>query len=188
MPHASAHHMSHTTRGLLASAGITMLLACTAATRPSPTARAPGTPSQTTGAAVEATPAAATEAADQTCNLVCQGAQVVSHSLGATEYTEAAVANANAVFASMHDDLLACYKSRLAVDRDAHAFLTVDVVIEEDGSVGSVTTTGGAPLGDRGLACMTARIKRARFDPPHGGGTLHFHVPFAFQRLAPETI
>lgn len=85
----------------------------------------------------------------------------------------------------MHDDLLACYKKRVAVNPNAHGFITVDIVIDPDGRVRTVDTTGGAALGDGTMSCIVQRIKGASFERPHGGGTLRIHVPFSLRRLAP---
>jgi len=97
-----------------------------------------------------------------------------------------AVADANAVLASMHDDLVACYRARAAVKPRAHAFLTIDIVVQEDGTVRRVETTGGALLGDAAMRCIVDRVQRGKFAPVDGGGTRHIHVPFAFQRLGPD--
>lgn len=83
----------------------------------------------------------------------------------------------------MHGDLLACYKKRLAVNPNAHGFITVDVLIEADGKVAQVETTGGAVLGEGTMACIVDRIKRATSDPVHGGGTQHIRVPFSLHRM-----
>src|SRR5262249_53272677 len=92
--------------------------------------------------------------------------------------------DAERVFGSMHADLQACYAARVRERPRAHAFLEVEVVIGPDGHVVDVTTTGGALLGDRTLRCMTDRVRGATFEPPHGGGTMHVHVPLALQRVA----
>lgn len=98
------------------------------------------------------------------------------------DYHAADVVNADQVFASMHDDLLACYKARIGERPNAHAYLVVDLVLAPDGSVRSIETTGGALMGDRAMRCITQRIQRATFEPVLGGGTLHVQVPLAFTR------
>jgi hypothetical protein len=62
--------------------------------------------------------------------------------------------------------------------------VVLQVVLEPDGHVRSVTSTGGAMLGDQGLGCLTRRVQRATFQPVHGGGTLHVEVPLEFRRLS----
>jgi hypothetical protein len=83
--------------------------------------------------------------------------------------------------AAMQPDLLACYRAEWRHSPRAHASLTIDVLVDEDGSVRRVWTTGGAMLGDVGLACITRRVKRATFAPVWGGGTLQLSVPVFFR-------
>lgn len=83
------------------------------------------------------------------------------------------------------DRLLACYKKRVAANPNAHGFITVDIIVDPDGKVRNVETTGGAILGDATMSCLVQRVKRASFDPPHNGGTLRIHVPFSLRRVAP---
>ena len=80
----------------------------------------------------------------------------------------------------MHSDVLACYRKRLATHPNAHAHLTVDVLVGDDGLPRDVATTGGALLGETTLACLVRRVMRASFMPPYGGGTSRVSVPFAF--------
>jgi hypothetical protein len=63
--------------------------------------------------------------------------------------------------------------------------MTFDVVIGPDGEVDDVQTTGGALLGERAMRCMVARVKRAAFEPPYGGGTLHLRVPLSMRSVLP---
>ena len=58
----------------------------------------------------------------------------------------------------------------------AHGFITVDIIVGEDGHVRKVDTTGGAVLGDRTMACIVQRIQQGMFEPPHGGGPLSLEV------------
>jgi hypothetical protein len=102
------------------------------------------------------------------------------------DYTARETANAEAVLGTMHEDLLACYKKRLAANPAAHGYITVDIVIGPDGRVRTTETTGGAILGDATMRCIVQRIERATFEPPHGGGTLRVQVPFSLDRLAAD--
>jgi hypothetical protein len=86
----------------------------------------------------------------------------------------------------MHDDLLACYTTRLRGSPNAHGFITVDIVIGPAGAVEDVETQGGALLGNAAMACIVNRIKRGQFDSPHGGGTMRLEVPFTLRRVAPD--
>jgi hypothetical protein len=159
-------------------AGCTLFLAC--ASGPPPKLAEPST--QNTLTSAEVAPA---ESSVQ-CDLVCQGAELADHTAISPDYTARAVADANRVFDAMHDDLLACYRTRLSANPGAHAFITVDVVIAPDGRVRGVETTGGANLGEATMHCIVRRVQRAHFEPVHGGGTLRFHVPFAFRRVGPD--
>ena len=151
------------------------LAGCTVATPPPPLT--------TTAASAPATEINATS--QSFCDLVCERARIVPRPADAPDYHAKATENANAVLESIHDDLLACYKKRVAVNPDAHGFITVDIVIDQDGRVRTVETTGGAVLGEGTMGCIVKRIKRASFDAPRGGGTLRIHVPFSLRRVAP---
>jgi hypothetical protein len=120
------------------------------------------------------------------CDLVCERALLLTHRAESPDYNAQSVANANQVLEAMHGDLLACYKKRVAVNPSAHGFITVDILVEANGKVERVETTGGAVLGDGTMACIVDRIKRASFDPVHGGGTQHIRVPFSLRRVSPE--
>lgn len=165
------------------------LVGCATATPAQSPAEAPPTATPTTSAPSEPTTKAATTevTADvQTeCDLVCERAQIVPRPADGPDYHEKATANANAVLESMHDDLLGCYKKRVAVNPKAHGFITVDIVIDPTGKVRAVETTGGAVLGEGTMTCIVERVKGASFEPPHGGGTLRIHVPFSLRRVAP---
>jgi len=179
---SSSRHVTVAT----AAPAFVLLTACASAPPPPPQQ---ATASTTTTTSAEHADGVATPA----CELVCEGAEVVHRATETPDYHRAAVEDANRVFDAMHGDLLACYRARLAVNRDAHGFITVDVVVDPDGSVRSVDTTsgaflGGAPLGDTATACVARRIKRATFAPVHGGGTLHLHVPFILRRTGEDTL
>jgi hypothetical protein len=124
------------------------------------------------------------------CDLVCEGAHVVSHEVKpeqtADAFTQQAVTHANEILNAMHDDLVACYSTRLRARPKAHAFLTVNIVVGPTGAVQSVETQGGALLGDAAMGCIVDRIRRATFDAPHGGGTMRFEVPFTLRRVGPN--
>lgn len=122
------------------------------------------------------------------CDLVCEQAMVVPRPADGPDYHALATENANTVLKAMHPDLLACYAKRVAASPNAHAFLTFDVVIGPDGTVRDVQSTGGALLGQATMSCLENRIRRGVFAAPHGGGTLHVHVPFSLVRAAKEEI
>lgn len=117
---------------------------------------------------------------DALCDLVLDRPHVDE-----TDFRAKAVEDAEEVLKGIEGDLLACYKKRVAVSPQAHGYITVDVIIGQEGKVQGVETTGGAILGDATMGCIVDRIKRASFAPPHKGGTLRVHVPFALRRVAP---
>lgn len=119
------------------------------------------------------------------CELYCEPPQMLPRAAPAPDYTQREVDDANAVLGSMRDDLLACYKKRLRIRPEAHGFITIDILIGDDGHVRNVDTTGGAILGDTTMGCIVHRIERGTFEPPHGGGTIHVRVPFSLRRVAP---
>jgi hypothetical protein len=118
------------------------------------------------------------------CDLVCERAELAVKPAAEADYSVKALANANAILESMHPAMLACYKKRVAVSPNAHAFITVDIVIGPDGKVAAVETTGGALLGEGTMSCIVDQIRQATFDKPHNGGTLRIHVPFSLRRVA----
>ncbi len=141
-------------------------------------------PKASTSPAPEASGSAA--APPEKCDLVCGAAEVVAGPASTPDHHAAAVSNADEVFAKMHDDLLGCYAARVRQKPEAHAFITLDVLVEPDGSVRKVDTTGGAHLGDKAWKCIVDRVKRARFAPVRGGGTMQIHVPFTFRKVGPD--
>ena len=89
------------------------------------------------------------------CDLVCERAKLAVQPAIEVDYSVKALSNANSVLESKQPGMLACYKKRVAVAPNAHAFITVDVVIGPDGHVQSVETTGGALLGDQTTAARS---------------------------------
>jgi hypothetical protein len=157
------------------------LLLATACTKPTPPQAPSSSIAQTTSAMTTTTEEEPAEA----CELNCGTASVTARP-STPDHHAAAVADADRVFRSMHEDLLACYKKRVRARPNAHAFVTVDVVVKEDGSVSWTETTGGAHLmGGGALKCITDRIEKAHFLPVVGGGTRRIHVPLTFRMLAP---
>jgi hypothetical protein len=183
------HRMHYVSRARIVTVATAVaLLGCAGASAP----RTPAAPALTATSA--ATVSSASEKAASTeitanavteCDLVCERAQIVPRPADGPDYNAKATANANAVLEGMHDDLLACYKKRVSVNPNAHGFITVDIVIDGEGRVRNVDTTGGAILGAGTMSCIVHRIERGSFERPHGGGTLHIHVPFSLRRVAP---
>lgn len=180
------------------SACFTYLCFLAACAAPTPPKEPAGGPAATTAASIAApratSPASRNSASASAavvtepvveCDLVCERARIAPRSADTPDYHAKATANANAVLEAMHPELLECYKTRVSANPNAHAFITVDIVIGPDGAVRTVDTTGGALLGERTMGCIVERIKRASFDPPHGGGTLHIQVPFSLRKAGP---
>ncbi len=166
------------------------LVACLAAacvTEPPPRAPSSSKPASTSvtevASATESAPA--TEPAAVECKLYCEPWEMLPRLEPGPDYTKHEIDNARSVLDAMRDDLLACYKKRLRVSPDAHALITVDISIGEDGHVRRVDTAGGGVLGEGGMGCIVHRIQQGVFEPPHGGGTLHVRVPFSLRRVAP---
>jgi hypothetical protein len=120
------------------------------------------------------------------CALHCEPAQMLPRlDPMQPDYTQEETEDAGRVLDAMRPDLLQCYARRVRAYPQAHGFITVDVVIGPDGSVRAVETTGGAVLGETTMGCIVKRIERARFAPPHGGGTLRVRVPFSLRAVRP---
>lgn len=178
-------HTPLRSRATLATVACTVaLLGCASAPPKEPVATTTTTTTATTAIAIAKNAGGSEVTADTLteCDLVCERAHAVARAADEPDYSRQATANANAVIEGMHDDLLACYKKRVAVNPNAHGSITVDILIDPSGRVRSVETTGGAVLGDGTMSCIVQRIERASFEPPHGGGTLRVHVPFSLRR------
>jgi hypothetical protein len=193
MGHAVRFGMSHhrtrlsVPRCLLFLQAVSVALVGCGAASPSPPKPA-NTPSSGAGTTITTAGQTTEEitAEPQTyCDLVCERAMIVPRPADGPDYSARATDNANEVLAAMHDDLLACYQKRVAANPNAHGFITVDIVIDPEGHVRDVETTGGAILGERTMSCLVHRIRRGSFEPPHGGGTLRIHVPFSLRRVSP---
>ncbi len=120
------------------------------------------------------------------CQLYCEPWEMLPRAAPGPDYTKREVDNANEVLDAMKTDLLACYKKRLRGRPDAHAVVTADILIGEDGHVRRVDTSGGATLGEATMSCIVHRIQNGVFEPPHGGGTIQVRVPFSLRRMAPD--
>jgi hypothetical protein len=157
----------------LVASFVGLLIACAGSTPPPSTA---GVSSSTSTRSADLPPTVE-------CTLSCGGAVLTSHAVATEDHHASAVANIDDVFAAMHNDLLACYRARVAKNPNAHASVNLAIVINPDGTVHAVSSTGGAMLGDAGLRCITQRVERATFAPVYGGGTLHAEVPLSFRRV-----
>ena len=130
----------------------------------------------------ERVPAFTTTRAEEVVRSRSEALPVVRRSRHSSEPDprEQAERDAAAVFRSMHADVLACYTKRLATHPKAHAAITVEVLVGQDGRPRDVATTGGALLGNAVLSCVTRKVMRTGFTPPRDGGSSRVQVPFAF--------
>lgn len=62
-----------------------------------------------------------------------------------------------------------CYGNGLSADPDMKGSLRITATIGPDGEVLSATAAGGRSLSVSVVACLTARVRSARFSPPKGG-------------------
>lgn len=69
------------------------------------------------------------------------------------------------VFSEMRGDLLACLKGARG-----NAYITVEALVRNDGTVSSVTTTGGALAGTAAMKCVERRVAKATFPRLRGAG------------------
>jgi len=77
------------------------------------------------------------------------------------------------VFDAMHGDIYKC----LSHSR-GNAYITVEAVVKNDGTVASVKTTGGALAGPAAMKCVERRVLRARFPHLRGKGTSRVKAAF----------
>lgn len=119
------------------------------------------------------------------CDLYCEPVQLRASDAVSPDHSARAEASAARVIAELEDELLACYRARVVYKPQAHGFLTVDIVVAPDGHVTDVKTAGGALLGKKTLECLATQFRSAKFEPPYGGGTQTFQVPFSLRRVAP---
>lgn len=77
------------------------------------------------------------------------------------------------VFNAMQGDIYKC----LSHSR-GNAYITVEAVVKNDGSVSSVKTTGGAHAGPTAMKCVERRVLRATFPRLRGNGTSRVKAAF----------
>jgi hypothetical protein len=69
------------------------------------------------------------------------------------------------VFSSMQGDLLRCLQGSRG-----NAYITVEALVRNDGTVSSVKTTGGARAGTAAMKCVEKRVSKATFPRLRGNG------------------
>ena len=173
---------------LLVGAAVAFLSACAPSSQQAhPDVAAPTGPAEEAPAATAASAASAeiTASPQTVCELVCERPEVLPRTADRPDYTANQTDDVNRVLEALHPDLMACYTKRLKANPTAHGFITVDMIIGSQGEVAKIDTTGGGILGPATMDCIVKRIRRAKFEPPHGGGTLEVHVPFSLRRVDP---
>jgi hypothetical protein len=69
------------------------------------------------------------------------------------------------VFSSMQGDLLRCLHGA-----KGNAYITVEALVRNDGTVSAVKTTGGAHAGTAAMKCVERRVAKATFPQLRGAG------------------
>lgn len=78
------------------------------------------------------------------------------------------------VFSAMQGDLLRClHGSR------GNAYITVEALVRNDGTVSSVKTTGGALAGTPAMKCVERRVAKATFPRLRGAGPSRVKASFS---------
>jgi hypothetical protein len=172
--------MQHRLVLLLASGCLGLLSGCVTPSE----GRGARVPADTLSAGPAASPRAVSPTDEGLCDLVCGQHRLVARPEGLPDYTQQEIDDADRVLTDLRPKLLACYTQRLRANPAAHGFITMDLVVDHEGRVSHVDTTGGAVLGPRTMSCLVHIVEGAQFAPPHGGGNMFLHVPFNLQRTA----
>lgn len=80
------------------------------------------------------------------------------------------------VFSSMQSDLLRCFQGS-----KGNAYITIEALVRNDGTVSSVKTTGGAAAGTSAMKCVERRVSKATFPRLRGNGPSKVKASFAFE-------
>lgn len=88
--------------------------------------------------------------------------------------------NAGEVVGSMAADFRGCYNAGLAEDPAMQGTVRITAKIGPGGEVTSTSVSGGGTLSKGVLACLEARVQRAQFAPPEGGGAT-LVIPITFK-------
>jgi hypothetical protein len=92
------------------------------------------------------------------------------------------VANAEATIRRLiHPGAKRCYQKGLESDASQAGKITILIKVAPSGEVDSASVAGNSGLSAGVAACIVGVAKRAKFDPPGGGGSM-LSVPFSFVR------
>lgn len=89
------------------------------------------------------------------------------------------ISNAAKVVAAMRAAFRACYQRGLDQNPDAQGSIRLAIRVGPGGEVSNVTATPSGNLPPGVVDCVTARARRAQFDPPEGGSAV-VQVPVTF--------
>jgi hypothetical protein len=89
------------------------------------------------------------------------------------------ISNAAKVVAAMRASFRACYQKGLDQNPDSQGSIKMAIKVGPGGEVTGVTATPSGNLPPGVIDCVTARARRAQFDPPEGGGAT-VQVPVTF--------
>lgn len=80
------------------------------------------------------------------------------------------------VFSSMQGDLLRCFQGS-----KGNAYITIEAIVRNDGTVSAVKTTGGAAAGAIAMKCVERRVAKATFPRLRGSGPSKVKASFTFE-------
>lgn len=89
------------------------------------------------------------------------------------------ISNAAKVVAAMRAAFRACYQKGLDQNPDSQGSIKMAIKVGPGGEVAGVTATPSGNLPPGVIDCVTARARRAQFDPPEGGAAT-VQVPVTF--------
>jgi hypothetical protein len=89
------------------------------------------------------------------------------------------ISNAAKTVAAMRAAFRACYQKGLDANPDAQGSIRLSIKVGPGGEVSSVSATPSGNLPPSVVDCVSARARRAQFDPPEGGGAV-VAVPVTF--------
>jgi TonB family protein len=89
------------------------------------------------------------------------------------------ISNAAKVVAAMRAAFRQCYQKGLDQNPDAQGNIRLSIKVGPGGEVTNVSATPSGNLPPGVTDCVTARARRAQFDPPEGGSAV-VQVPVTF--------
>jgi hypothetical protein len=99
--------------------------------------------------------------------------------VGSTAVSGGQVSNASRVVAAMRAGFRRCYTRALSTNPDVQGRISLNIKVGPGGEVAGVTASASGNLPAEVIACVQARAKASRFDPPQGGMAV-IQVPVTF--------